>query len=74
MRKLVNLPVGDYLVVSHGGFLNRVLYAMLGVFPQANFAGSRFHFRNTSFANIFYNPERQIWLLERLNDHAHWPE
>jgi broad specificity phosphatase PhoE len=74
VRKLVNLPAGDYLIVSHGGFLNRVLYVMLGIFPQANFVGARFHFRNTSFAKVFYNPERHIWLLERLNDHAHLPE
>lgn len=74
VRNLVNLPTGDYLIVSHGGILNRVLYAMLGIFPQANFTGARFHFRNTSFARVLYNPERHIWLLERLNDRAHWTE
>lgn len=72
--KLVNLLPGDYLVVSHGGLLNRVLYAMLGIFPQANFAGARFQFRNASFAKVFYNPDQHIWLLERLNERPHWPE
>lgn len=70
--KLVNLPAGKYLVVSHGGFLIRVLYAVLGILPQANFAGARFTFRNTSYANVFYNPLEHVWLLERLNARPHW--
>lgn len=74
VRNLVNLPDGEYLVISHGGILNRVLYSVLGIFPQANFAGARFKFRNTSFANVFYNPVEHVWLLERLNDRPHWSE
>jgi 2,3-bisphosphoglycerate-dependent phosphoglycerate mutase len=72
VRDLVNRPAGNYLVVSHGGFLNRVLYAMLGIVPQANFRGARFRFQNTSFAVLYYDPSRHIWLLDRLNDRNHW--
>ena len=74
VQELVRRPAGNYLVVSHGGFLNRVLYAMLGIVPQANFAGARFRFRNISFAVVCYDPKQYIWLLDRLNDRAHWPE
>jgi broad specificity phosphatase PhoE len=74
IRDLVNRPEGSYLVVSHGGFLTRVLYVILGIVPQANFAGARFRFRNTSFAVVYYNPGRHIWLLDRLNDRGHWIE
>ncbi len=73
VRDLVNRPGGNYLVVSHGGFLNRVLYVMLGIVPQANFRGARFRFQNTSFAVLYYDPGRHIWLLDRLNDRGHWP-
>jgi broad specificity phosphatase PhoE len=72
VQDLVQRPPGSYLVVSHGGFLNRVLYVMLGIFPQANFRGARFHFQNTSFAVVYYDPGRHIWLLDRLNDRNHW--
>ena len=74
VQDLVHRPPGSYLVVSHGGFLNRVLYVILGIFPQANFRGARFHFQNTSFAVVYYDPDRHIWLLDRLNDRSHWPD
>lgn len=71
VQDLVHRPAGRYLVISHGGFLNRVLYVMLGIFPQANFRGARFHFENTSYAVMFYDPDRHIWLLDQLNDRSH---
>lgn len=74
IQELIRRPTGKYLVVSHGGFLNRVLYAMLGIVPQANFAGARFRFHNISFAVVCYDPKQHIWLLDRFNDRAHWSE
>ena len=74
VQDLVKRPAGNYLIVTHGGFLNRVLYTMLGILPQVNFSGARFQFRNTSFAVLYYDPSRHIWLLERLNDRSHWPD
>ena len=74
VQDLVSRPPGNYLVVSHGGILTRVLYVMLGIIPQANFSGARFRFRNTSFAVAYYDPKRHIWLLDRINDRAHWPK
>jgi 2,3-bisphosphoglycerate-dependent phosphoglycerate mutase len=70
---LVRRPPGRYLVVSHGGLLNKVLYAILGIVPQANFHGARFRFLNSGFTVLYYNPANHDWLLERLNDRAHWP-
>jgi len=76
-RALSNLlyrPPGRYLVVSHGGLLNMVLYAILGIAPQANFQGPRFTFSNTSFAIFKYDPQRHDWLCDRINDRQHWTE
>lgn len=67
VQDLTSLPGGDYLVVSHGGFLNRVLYVVLGIVPQVNFSGARFHFENTAYAVLLYNPSRYIWRVEQFN-------
>jgi len=73
-RAVLNLlrrPPGSYLVISHGGILNKALYAMLGIVPQANFQGAHFRFDNTGFAVLEYDPSTHTWLLERLNDRQH---
>lgn len=68
---LIRRLPGSYLVVSHGGLLNMVMYAILGMVPQANFHGANFDFRNTSFAVVYYYPNNHEWLFERFNDHSH---
>jgi broad specificity phosphatase PhoE len=72
VQSLICRPPGSYLVVSHGGLLNLVLYNMLGIVPQANYQGAHFRFLNTSFTELIYRPAEHRWILERLNDRAHW--
>jgi broad specificity phosphatase PhoE len=72
VQELLRKPPGRYLIVSHGGFLNMVMYVILGIVPQANFQGARFRFRNTAFARLTYSPTEHIWRLEALNDRGHW--
>lgn len=72
VQELLTRPPGNYLVVSHGGFLNRVLYVILGIVPQVNFSGARFVFNSTSFAVLQYDPSRHIWIFEQLNEPQHW--
>lgn len=74
VQSLLRRQPGSYLVVSHGGILNRVMYTILGIVPQVNFAGARFRFGNTGFAVLYYDPDRHIWLLDRLNDQGHLSE
>ena len=62
------------MVVSHGGLLNMVLYAILGITPQANFSGPRFRFRNAAFATLTYKPDEHLWNVQGINDQAHWKE
>jgi broad specificity phosphatase PhoE len=76
-RAVLNLlrrPPGRYLIVSHGGLLNKVLYVILGISPQANFQGASFQFQNTAFAVLEYDSRRHTWLMEKLNDREHWKE
>jgi broad specificity phosphatase PhoE len=72
VQDLLNHPPGHYLVVSHGGILNMVLYAILGIAPQANFYGPRFRFGNTAFATLSYNPSEHKWYIHGINDQLHW--
>jgi broad specificity phosphatase PhoE len=72
VQDLLRHPPGSYLVVSHGGILNMVLYAILGIAPQANFYGPRFRFGNTAFATLSYNPLEHKWYVHGINDQTHW--
>lgn len=74
VQSLFNHPPGTYLIISHGGILNMVFYAILGIAPQANFTGPRFRFHNTSFATLTYMPNEHKWAVLGINDHLHWPE
>ena len=74
VQSLLDYSPGRFMVVSHGGILNMVLYAMLGIVPQANFTGPRFKFSNTGFALLTYTPAEHTWRVLGINDHAHWKE
>lgn len=71
LDQLLKRPVGKYLVVSHGGILNQVLRAIIGVTPQANGQGVTFRLVNTAFASLTYDPETFRWTVLVINDHAH---
>jgi broad specificity phosphatase PhoE len=68
---LLHRAPGRYLVVSHGGLLNKVMYVVLGVTPQPNFQGPRFRFDNTSFARVAYYPDAHRWRVDVIGDSAH---
>ena len=72
LHNLLKHDPAKYLIVSHGGLLNQVMHAIVGVAPQANNAGTRFRFSNTAFAQLTYFPHQHRWAIDKLNDHAHW--
>jgi len=72
LHNLLKREPAKYLIVSHGGLLNQVMHAVVGVAPQANNAGARFRFSNTAFAQLLYYPHQHRWAIDKLNDHAHW--
>ncbi len=74
LHNLLRREPAKYLIVSHGGLLNQVMHAVVGVAPQANNAGARFRFSNTAFAQLMYYPHQHRWAIDKLNDHAHWME
>ena len=74
VQSLIHRPPGRYLVISHGGLLNMVIYAILGITPPPNFHGPRFRFRNTSYASLSYYPHRHVWYVHGINQRDHWDE
>lgn len=72
LHGLLKRNPGKHLVVSHGGLLNQVMYAIVGVTPHANFSGPRFRFKNTGFAHVIYHPDTHRWQIDAVNDRAHW--
>jgi len=72
LHGLLRRAAGKYLVVSHGGLLNQVMYAVVGITPHANFSGPRFRFNNTGFAHVIYHPDSHRWQIDTLNDRIHW--
>ncbi len=72
LQDLLKREPARYLIVSHGGLLNQVMHAVMGLAPQANNAGTRFRFENTAFAQLIYSPHQHRWAIDKLNDHLHW--
>jgi broad specificity phosphatase PhoE len=72
LHTLLRRKPGKYLVVSHGGLLNQLMYAVMGITPQANFSGPRFRFKNTGFAHVSYLPHSHRWQIDSLNERSHW--
>ncbi len=74
VQSLFSHPPGNYLVVSHGGLLNKVMYAILGISPQANFQGPRFRFRNTAYVSLSFKADSNTWYVNGINQRDHWDE
>jgi broad specificity phosphatase PhoE len=72
LHLLLRRDPGKYLVVSHGGLLNQIMYAIVGIAPQVNSSGPRFRFKNTGFAHVSYLPHFHRWHINALNDRSHW--
>jgi 2,3-bisphosphoglycerate-dependent phosphoglycerate mutase len=72
IQRILDRPVGHYLVVSHGGILNMALYAILGIPVQADTAGARFFFDNTSHTTLTYENDRHCWRMLEFGNRQHW--
>jgi broad specificity phosphatase PhoE len=74
LHNLLKREPRNYLVVTHGGLLNQLMHAVVGIAPQANNSGTRFRFSNTGFARLLYFPHQHRWAIDCLNDHVHWKD
>ena len=74
IQHILDREPGRYLVAAHGGILNMALYAILGISVQADSAGPRFMFHNTTFATFTYEPAHHNWRMLNFDDRRHWKE
>lgn len=72
LHELLKREPARYLIVSHGGLLNQLMHAIVGIVPQAHNSGTSFRFSNTAFAQLVYYPNQHRWMIDKLNDHIHW--
>lgn len=72
VRKIVLLDPGDYLIVSHGGFLSAVLRSTLGLAPSfGRTRPVRFSFSNTGYAELRFSHDEARWYVDSLNSTPH---
>lgn len=71
LHAFVRRSPGSYLIVSHGGLLNQLMNALIGIAPHVDPSGVRFRFENTAFARVFYYPHQHRWAIDAVNDRAH---
>jgi len=71
LHGLLHRPPGSYLIVSHGGLLNQLMHAIVGIAPHVDPSGVRFRFENTAFARVIYYPHQHRWVIDTVNDRAH---
>lgn len=71
LHALVRRSPGSYLIVSHGGLLNQLMNAIIGIAPHVDPSGVRFRFENTAFARVIYYPHQHRWAIDAVNDRAH---
>jgi broad specificity phosphatase PhoE len=68
IQNILRLPPGSYLVISHGGILNKALYVIMGITPQGHYNSPIFHFSNLGYAQFRYNPSSRQWAVLSLNN------
>ena len=71
LHNLLRRPAASYLIVSHGGLLNQLMNAIIGIAPHVDPSGVRFRFENTAFARVIYYPHQHRWAIDAINDRAH---
>jgi len=67
LQRIIRYPAGSYLVVSHGGILNKALYVIMGITPQGHYNSPIFHFGNAGYAQFRYNSPTRQWAVISLN-------
>jgi 2,3-bisphosphoglycerate-dependent phosphoglycerate mutase len=70
LQSIFHQNPGNYLIVSHGGILNKVMNNIIGIKPQANFQGVRFRFFNTAYTKVTYSPEENRYRILCVNNRA----
>jgi broad specificity phosphatase PhoE len=63
VQTLFSHPPGKYLVVTHGGILNKAIHNIFGIKTDNAKGGLYFVLHNTCYAIVEYNLERHQWVM-----------
>jgi len=74
IHRLLEQLAGSYLVTAHGGILNMIIFAILGIPVQPDFFGPRFMFYNASSDTFTFEPEGHIWRMLHFVGQPHSKE
>lgn len=70
INKIVRSYTGNIAIVTHGGFIRCILSGLLGMdFSKKSMLGKSLE--NTSITELDYDPETELFTLERFNDYYH---
>jgi 2,3-bisphosphoglycerate-dependent phosphoglycerate mutase len=69
LQNVIRQPDGTYLIISHGGILNRAMFVVLGISPQGHYNSPIFHFSNAGYAQLRYNSSSLQWAVININNH-----
>jgi probable phosphoglycerate mutase len=70
VQGLVQRPAGCYLVVTHGAFLGRICFAILGLSPVGQQGGLIFRIENTGYLRALYETEKKRWTILSITNPA----
>ncbi|OGO11814.1 MAG: hypothetical protein A2Y53_00405 [Chloroflexi bacterium RBG_16_47_49] len=68
LQDVLRLPAGSYLIVSHGGILNKAFYVIMGITPQGHYNSPIFQFGNTGYAQFRYSASSRQWAVLNFNN------
>jgi broad specificity phosphatase PhoE len=71
LTNLMQRDPGSYLLVSHGGMLNQLTHAILGIPPAARHKGVGFGMLNTGWSHFEYDMDVHHWSVITLNNVDH---
>jgi 2,3-bisphosphoglycerate-dependent phosphoglycerate mutase len=71
LTSLMQRDPGSYLLVSHGGMLNQLMHAILGIPPAARHKGVGFGMQNTGWSHFEYNLDAHHWSVITINNVDH---
>ena len=71
LQSIFQQTPGKYLIVSHGGLLNKVLNNIISIKPQVDFRGVHFRFFNAGYTKVSYSPEENHYRILCVNNRAY---
>lgn len=69
VEKMMRLPPGTYLIVSHGNLINAALHMLFGLLPYGRSKPVKLALDPGCYAQLKYNDASGEWSLVSFNDH-----